>query len=186
VIADAFDLLIGTLEVALALIVLRHVWRFRGSSPWLMALIAFFLLRGLDRIFLGFADQEPATLGLLLDALLVAVLVLLLVAIERVVHGLELALDAARFREREYRRALVDYRRLVRHRLANPLSVIIGSVRALQELETNDPELRRELLENVGREAKRLESVSLDPHGELRAEESGLRPQPAGRSRRLA
>jgi signal transduction histidine kinase len=89
--------------------------------------IAFFLLRGIDRIVVAFADEGPATLGFLLDALLVAVLTLLLFAMERVVRGLELALDAARFQEREYRRALLDYRTLVRHRLANPLTAILAA-----------------------------------------------------------
>jgi signal transduction histidine kinase len=178
VIGSALDVLIGALEAVLALAVLLHLWRFRRGFPWLVAVIAFFLLRGVDRGVVAFVGDEPATLGFLLDALLVGVLVLLLVGMERVVRGLELALDAARFREAEYRRALVDYRTLVRHRLANPITSIIGSVRTVRQLSAHDQELRDELLEILDRQARRLEGISLDPRDELTAEERALQPQP--------
>jgi signal transduction histidine kinase len=130
--ADILDLVIGALEFGLALIVLGHVWRFRRGFPWLIALIAFFLLRGADRVSIGMRVNESTELGYLLDALELAALILLVLGIERIARALERALDRAIAREHEYDRAIRDYRRLVRHRIANPLTAILGGVRTLQ------------------------------------------------------
>ena len=175
---EVFDALIGGFEIALAAIVLRHLWRFRRGFPWLVALTAFFAVRGADRLTSAFTERGAQTLGFVLDALLLLVLGLLLVTMERVVRGLELAEDAARIREGEYGRALADYRRLVRHRLATPLTAIFGSVRFLRELDPQDETLRSKLLETLEQEAVRLKSLCLDPADELRPEERDLRPRP--------
>ena len=170
--------MIGGFELALAATVLRHLWRFRRGFPWLVALTAFFGVRGADRLTSAFTGHATQTLGFVLDGLLLLVLGLLLLTIERVVRGLELAEDAARVRESEYSRALTDYRRLVRHRLANPLTAILGSVRFLRELDSQEESLRGELLETLERETVRLESLCLEPDDELRPEERDLRPRP--------
>jgi signal transduction histidine kinase len=166
------------LEVVLALGIVRHLWRSRRRFPWAIALAAFFLLRGLDRVTVVALDRQPAPLGIAVDGLLVAVLAVLLLTIERVARGLDLALDEARLQEGEYRRALADYRTLVRHRLANPITAIIGGVGTLKELSREDRRLRDELLDLIHSEARRLEAVSLDPRDALGPEERGLRPRP--------
>jgi signal transduction histidine kinase len=175
---SALDLTIGGLEIILAVTVLRQFWQFRRGFPWLVVLTSFFMLRGADRVAGALTDDAPQTFGFALDAVLLLVLVLLLFTIGRVVRDLEIAEDAALMREREYRRALADYRRLVRHRLATPLTSILGSVRFLRELEPTELGLREQLLETLEREAVRLECVCLDPADELRAEERDLRPRP--------
>ena len=172
------DSLIGCLEIVLAAAVLRHLWQFRRGFPWLVPLIAFFLLRGIDRVVVAFLVDEPATLSFVLDALLVAVLVLLVIGIDHLVSGLEIALDAAREQADEYRRALADYRTLARHRLANPMTTIIGGVHTLRELGTTDPGMQNELMEMIDQAARRLEQISLEPTDELSTEERDLRPQP--------
>jgi signal transduction histidine kinase len=177
-IATALGVAIGSLEILLVATVLRRFWRFRRGFPWLIALALFFLLRGVDRIVVSFAGEPPPEFGLALDVVLLVVLVLLLLTIERVIAGLQFAEDAARYREREYDRALRDYRRLVRHRLANPLTAIVGSARALRELPADAPALREELLDVLEQEAERLQKISLDPTGALGAEEQALRPEP--------
>jgi len=169
---------IGLLELGLVTVVLRRLWRFRRGSLWLVALTSFFFLRGIDRVISAFVDDEPDAVAIVLDGLVVVVLALLIVGIARVARGLELAHDAAEFHTREYSRALVDYRRLARHRIANPLTAIIGSVRTLREVPPTDTETREELLEIIEREAQRLERISLDPTDELAAEERDLRPEP--------
>lgn len=175
---SGLDLAIGGLEIILAATVLRQFWRFRRGFPWLVVLTSFFMLRGADRVARAFTGDAARTFGFALDAVLLLVLVLLLFTIGRVVRGLEFAEDAALLRESEYRRALADYRRLVRHRLATPLTSILGSVRFLQELEPSELGLREQLLQTLEREAIRLKSVCLDPADELKAEERDLRPRP--------
>jgi signal transduction histidine kinase len=139
-------------------------------------LIVFFGLRAATRIYSAFAEERAETLALAIDVLLIAALILLIVGIERTGRGLVLAENEAQYREQEYRRALVDYRRLARHRLANPLSVIRGGLIALKTLDLSDEE-RRKLLEAMEAESERLEKVALEPEPAA-AEERGLRPRP--------
>ncbi|HWC32521.1 MAG TPA: hypothetical protein VG709_05270 [Actinomycetota bacterium] len=166
---------IGCVEIVLAIVVLRHVARFARTFPWLIALMLFFVLRGADRIYAGLTER--GSLGLLVDVLVLAVLVLLLLGIEGTVGGLQAARDAAANREAEYARALADYRRLARHRLANPLTVIRGGVLTLKGKPDLDAETRERLLDTIDQEALRLERVALEPDAESE-EEAGLRPRP--------
>ena len=176
-VVDTLSLVIGALELALALVVLRHLGRFGRAFPWLALLMAFFALRGVDRLFVGFVGDEPAALSLVSDTVLVAVLILLIVGIERMVRGLRLTQDEAAFREREYERALTDYRRLARHRLANPLAAIRGGVTTLREVRGLDADARDEMLAIIDAEARRLEQIALDPDS-TSEEERELRPKP--------
>lgn len=175
---QALDVGIGIIELVLAGYVLRRLWRFRRGFPWLIAPTGFFLLRGIDRIAAGLFGGTPHAIGLLLDPLVLGVLLLLLLSIDRIVSGLAAAEAAATRREREYERALRDYRRLARHRLATPLTVILGGVRFLLELEPEDLKQRAELAAMIEDAASRLEKVSLDPRSRLEADERSLRPTP--------
>jgi signal transduction histidine kinase len=176
--ADILDLVIGALELGLALIVLGQLWRFRRGFPWLIALIAFFLLRGADRVSIGMRANESTEVGYLLDALELAALLLLVLGIERIARALEHALDRAIAREHEYDRAVRDYRRLVRHRIANPLTAILGGVRTLQEMPDLRSTERNQLLDAIDLAAHKLQAVAIEPNTPLSAEERNLRPQP--------
>jgi signal transduction histidine kinase len=173
---ELLSLVVGVLELALALVVGIRLGAYVRTFPWLAALIVFFGLRAAMRIYSAFAEQRAETLALPIDVLLIAALILLIVGIERTGRGLVLAENEAQYREQEYRRALADYRRLARHRLANPLSVIRGGVIALKTLALSEDE-RRKLLDSMEAESERLEKVALEPDP-VGAEESRLRPRP--------
>jgi signal transduction histidine kinase len=174
---NALDLAIGALEILLAAAAFFHLRRLSWASPWLFALGAFFLLRGVERGGHAFAVEAPEELGVAADTLLGAVLMLLLVGHVRLARGVGRTLESALFREAEYRRALTDYRILARHRLANPITAIQGSVQTLRSLKV-DQEIRDELLDTIGTEAERLAKISLEPDGELQQEERRLQPVP--------
>ena len=173
---ELLSLAVGVLELALALVVGIRLGAYVRTFPWLAALIVFFGLRAAMRIYSAFAEQRAETLALPIDVLLIAALILLIVGIERTGRGLVLAENEAQYREQEYRRALADYRRLARHRLANPLSVIRGGVIALKTLDLSEDE-RRKLLESMAAESERLETVALEPDP-ASPEERRLRPRP--------
>ncbi len=173
--ADVVNLALGALQVVLALVVLRHIGRFGRTFPWLAALMLFFLVRGIERIYTGVSDSER--FGIVVDLLILLVVVLLIVGLDQTVSALRTARDEADLRRSEYDRALVDYRRLARHRLANPITAIRGSVTTLRELPDLDAETREALLRAVDEEAARLETIALDPEV-ASAEERGLDPQP--------
>jgi signal transduction histidine kinase len=173
--ADVVNLVLGSVEVALAVVVLRHLGRVGRAFPWLAALMAFFVLRGIDRIYAGLTDSER--LGVVVDAVLVVVVFLLLFGIDKTVNALRAAQDEAAYRREEYARALADYKRLARHRLANPITAIQGSISTLKDMPELDEETRRALLDAAEGEARRLQEVALDPDV-LRDEERTLEPRP--------
>jgi signal transduction histidine kinase len=174
--SDAVGFVVGLLEVALAAVVVRYLFRFGRAFPWLAALLVFFVLRGTARVYETFSAQAVAEIDLALDAFIILVILLLIGGLERTVAGLKLAFDEAALRRREYERALVDYRTLARHRLANPIAAIVGSVEAL-ELKDVDAETRQRLLEILRTEALRLRQVALEPEP-LGPEERSLQPKP--------
>jgi signal transduction histidine kinase len=170
------SLVIGVLELALALLVGFRLGGHIRAFPWLAALMVFFGLRAAMRIYGAFAARGAEELALPIDLVLIAALILLIVGIERTGRGLVLAENEALYREEEYRRALTDYRRLARHRLANPLSVIRGGVIALKSLELSEAD-RAQLLDSMEQECERLEHVALEPHPNG-PEERWLKPVP--------
>jgi signal transduction histidine kinase len=174
--AELLSLLVGSLQLALAVVVGIRLGRYGRAFPWLAALMVFFALRGMMRIYQAFAGGVSETIALPVDLLLLAVLVLLIVGVDRTGRGLMLAENEAHYREEEYRRALTDYRRLARHRLANPLSVIRGGVIALKTLDL-DQASREQLLDSMEQESERLEKIALEPEPET-PEERALRPRP--------
>jgi signal transduction histidine kinase len=171
------DAVIGLLQLTLAAAVARSLLGFVRSFPWLAALMAYFALRGSARLYGAFYDNGEEAFELATDAVLVVVLVLLIVGMRRTVAGLKLALDEARLRRDEYERALVDYRTLARHRLANPLTAIIGGLQTLRDLADLDRETEVELLDGMEQAARELEAISLDPVAEA-PEELLLKPRP--------
>lgn len=174
--AEWLDLALGSLQLLLAAVVLKHLRRFGRAFPWLVALMLFFALRGLQRLQSAFTDTTQEALGLVADGVLLAVLVLLLVGLRKTVRGLEFALDEADARMEAYGRALHDYRALARHRIANPVTVIRAGLTTLRELEPSPAE-RAAILDAVEQAALELEHVDLEPVV-LRPEERGLEPSP--------
>jgi signal transduction histidine kinase len=176
--AGVVGLTLGLLELALAVVALRHLFRYGRRFPWLALLGLFFVARGADRIYAVFASGEDVGVLLALDALAVAVLLLLLARLDVTVRGLQRAEEEADWNRSEYERALRDYRSLVRHRLANPLTVLRGGI---ETLAARDAELastaREELVDVLRSELERLEATALEP-SPIAPEEAELRPVP--------
>jgi signal transduction histidine kinase len=176
-VTDLLNFLLGSLEAVLALVVLRHLARFGRAFPWLAALMAFFFLRAANRFYVAFAGDEPLAFSLLVDGPAVVLLLLLLFGIERMIRGLQAVEDEAAVREAEYERALVDYRRLMRHRIANPLAAVRGGIQSLKDLPDLSNEERTILVDSAQEAVRRLEHVALNPKP-LSREEGALEGRP--------
>jgi signal transduction histidine kinase len=175
--SDYLSVFVGLLELVLTIVVVSQIARFARTFPWLVALVVFFALRGVDRIVTGAGIDVASSFALASDALVAAVLALLILQLPETVRRLSAAEHSARWREQEYARALRDYRVLIRHRLANPLTAILGSVTTLQEFDDLDHRARASLLDTIQREARAIEHLALDPQT-LAPEERGLSPAP--------
>ena len=180
--AAILSLVIGLLQLVLAVVAARHLGRYGRAFPWLIALSAFFVLRGVTRIYAAFAGSAPESVAVAFDVLLLVVLALLLVGLEQTARSLELAENEALYREEEYARALTDYRRLARHRLATPLTVLRSGITALRSLDL-DPRQRDEVLDALEEAGRNLEDVALEPQP-TSPEERALEPRPAMHLRR--
>jgi signal transduction histidine kinase len=175
--AGVLNFALALLELVLALIVLRHLGRFGRQFPWLAALMVFFFLRSADRFYVAVAGNEPPAFSALVDAPALVLLVLLLFGVDRTVHGLEVMADNAALRESEYERALSDYRRLMRHRIANPLAAVRAGIQSLDDLGQLSEEEKHAVIEAIHEAVLRLQRVSLDP-SPLSREERQLEGRP--------
>ncbi len=170
------NLILGFVEILLAVIALLQLGRLVRSFPWLVAMTIFFIARGLDRIYVGALGHEPVIAPVITDGFLIAVVLLLLFGMRRTVLALRRSIDDAEWRKSEYERALVDYRTLVRHRLANPLTVVMAGVEMLRHAPARN-EQERVILDNVYHGVRRLRRVSVDAEP-LSDEEERLDPTP--------
>jgi signal transduction histidine kinase len=177
--AAVLSLVIGLLQLLLAVVAARHLGRYVRAFPWLIALSVFFVLRGAMRIYAAFAGSVPETFAVAVDVVLLAVLGLLIVGLEQTARGLRLVENEALYREEEYARAVADYRRLARHRLATPLTVLRSGITALRSLDL-DPRQRKEVLDALEEAGRKLEDIALEPQP-MSPEERGLEPTPAMR-----
>jgi len=77
----------------------------------------------------------------------------------------------------EYARARQDYEQLLRHRIANPLTVISGGADALLRFEDLDRDTRRQLLSGIASAAESLREASAQTEHSS-TEEQGLNGVP--------
>ena len=171
------DAAIGVIEIALAAVLAITCLRLRAGWS-LVAFSIFFGVRGVDRLLVGIVGHEPEAIGLALDVGLAAVLIVLVVTARRALAEVERTQTEAEIREHEYQRAVLDYRRVARHRLATPVTAIVGSAQALREIGELDDGTRMRLLDAILDEARRLQEVALDPDTPLAPEERTLLPLP--------
>lgn len=170
-------LAVGLLELALAAIVFYHLRRFLRDFPWLIPLGIFFALRGIVRIAGPLGIGEGETVAAMTDAVAVAILVLLVLGLEQTAVGLSFATEKADEKQSEYERALRDYRTLVRHRIATPLTAIRGAAITLRDVPGLSENDVRALVAAIDDAARRLEHVALDPEPH-NPSENGLHPKP--------
>jgi signal transduction histidine kinase len=175
--AAALGVAIGTVYLAVALVVLRQVRGAARPFPWLTVLAAFFVVRGLDRVTEAVTSERPPLVGHVADALVLLTLILIVFGLRRTVADVVTAREEAERRQERYGSALSNYERLTRHRLANPLAALRGGLATLRDVDTLSREERRQLLEMLEQQAVRLAEISLDPH-RLSPEERELRPLP--------
>lgn len=170
----------AVLGIALVAAFARVMVRARVPLPSVMLMAGFFLIYSLER----FEDRTHPSyhsegLDIAMAAVMVVLLAYLLLFASRTMMMMAERAASADERRREYERALRDYEELVRHRVANPLTVITSGVDLLAAKmpeACGDTQLAP-VLASISAAAQQLRDVSLDP-SHLRPEEASLRPMP--------
>ncbi|MBC7461955.1 MAG: hypothetical protein H7287_11385 [Thermoleophilia bacterium] len=98
-------------------------------------------------------------------------------AVSRELELLRTQTDRARRSAERYDAALSDYERLMRHRIANPLTVISGVATTLRDGPRVDLQQQQQLLDALMEQARVLEQVALEPFP-LVPSEFGVQPWP--------
>lgn len=171
------SLILGIAEVLLGLVLLPQFGRLGRSFPWLIALMAFFVVGGLDRVYTGALGREPLIAPAITDAVSLALVALLIFGMRRTALALRSSIEDARWEKDEYERALRDFRILVRHRLANPLAVIVAGIETLRRSRSIPEQEEETILDAMYQSVKRLTRVSVDAEP-ASVEEEPLHPKP--------
>ena len=154
---------VALLNAAMALMLLRYLPRFGRELPWLALLSIYFAARAVRRaLSIAHGTVSESRIDLSTDLLLAGVLVGLLFSADRMIRGFAASRDEATYRAQEYERARRDYTQVVRHRIANPLTVILGAAETLQA-QLADPATTAALLQAVKDSAVQIQEASLEP-----------------------
>lgn len=177
----ATALVLGFLNLVFVVVLVRITLRFGTRFPGIYLVPAYFLLRTVQHFWEYFdaTVPSPSPIHVLTDLALICLAAYLVVTIGRTLGRLTSTLDETERVAREYRRALHDYERLVRHRLANPLTVISSGLETMDALgdAPANHEHRTKVLETMRQASNDLQYVSLAP-SPLRPEERELDPTP--------
>jgi signal transduction histidine kinase len=156
----------GLVEAIMAFVLLTGV-RARvgrlGPLAWLVA--GYFLVEAGVSLNRSLVDSDFATSMeriILLELLGTVLIVLMLARASHIARAIAYTIDEARMRAREYERARRDYTQVVRHRIANPLTVIKGAAQTLEAGEL-DEATRHDLRVAIIAAAEQLEAISLEP-----------------------
>jgi signal transduction histidine kinase len=156
----------GAIELLMVFVVLVGV-RSRvgrlGPLAWLVAV--YFLFESaisFGRVLFEHDADLVRAYEMVLELVGTVVIVLMLARASHIGRALAFTVDEARYRAREYDRARRDYTQVVRHRIANPLTVIQGAAQTLDAAEL-DEATRHALRVSIIAAAQQLEAISLEP-----------------------
>jgi signal transduction histidine kinase len=156
----------AAVELTIAMIILRGVRKRLGPRRLLAWLVAsYFLIEALvslNRTFIHVDAAGTLSRVVLLELIGTVVAVLILVRASHIADVIAVIVDEARYRAFEYERARRDYTQIVRHRIANPLTIIKGATQTLDG-RALDEATRHELRTAIIEAAERLEAISLEP-----------------------
>jgi signal transduction histidine kinase len=163
---SALSVIDGLVELLMAAAVLVGV-RARvgrvGPLAWLVA--TYFLLEAGVSFNRGLLDSDfggAMSRVMVLELLGTVAIVLMLIRASQIGRAIAFTVDEARYRADEYARARRDYTQVVRHRIANPLTVIKGAAQTLDGA-AMDEATRHALRLSIISAAEQLEAISLEP-----------------------
>ena len=136
-------------ELSMALLILFGVRARLGRfAPLALLAAAYFLIEALvsfNRAFVRIDLEGTLSRVLVLELVGTFIVACMLARASHVARAMATVLDDARHRAAEYERARRHYSQVVRHRIANPLTVIKGAAQTLDSAGTIDESTRHAL-----------------------------------------
>lgn len=164
---EAINLAIGVIEIMLVGLILRGSWSIRREIPaFVWAICAFFTIDALvaiNRSELMWERSETFILATMLDLISLVVLAYIFFNAKRIANVIISVSDQARYRKLEYERARREYTQVVRHRIMNPVTVILGATETLRAGALDDKELTERLLLAIDEAAQVIRDETLTP-----------------------
>ena len=157
----------GLAELAMVVLILwesRALGRNRPKLLW--GLCAFFAIDAvipITRSELLWHRTEHFGIATTLDIAVLAILVIVIANARKLTHAAMATVSLARFRADEYDRARHDYTQVVRHRVMNPVTVILGAAETLRCGAIKNDELAQSLLAAIIESAQVIQDEALVP-----------------------
>jgi signal transduction histidine kinase len=173
----------GIVELSIAVLILLGVRSRLGRvAPIAWLIVSYFTIEALvsfNRVFAVTDQAGTLSRVVILEIIGTVIVVFMLSNASRIVDAIAFTVDEARYRAAEYTRARYDYTQVVRHRIANPLTVIKGAAHTL-DIGELDEEVRHTLRRAIIDAAQQLEEISLEPTRQGKEEyEFDAIPRPA-------
>lgn len=158
----------GIASLGVGVAILRGSWSLHAMrSTFAAALGGFFLLHGAVSLLMGIIGPQlhllprdaVMTTSLAFDGVATLMLVFVVARARGVTKRWQQTLSAATVQALEYERARREYEDLMRHRIANPLTVVRGAAETLLAAEL-DPDTQEKLLHAIVDASHALEQVS--------------------------
>jgi signal transduction histidine kinase len=163
----AVNIVVAVIELLIVALIIREGRKFgTGRPPMLLAIAAFFIadaLVAVNRSEIFWDVSGKFYKATVLDVLALTALVFVFVHIRSLTRAAAATLDLAEYKAVEYERARLDYTQVVRHRVMNPITVIIGAGETLKAGAISDPQLASRLLDAIIESARTIESETLAP-----------------------
>jgi signal transduction histidine kinase len=156
----------GVVELTVAVVIVLGVRARLGRvAPLAWLVVSYFAIEALisfNRVFVLSDRDGTLSRVVILEVVGTAIILLILANASRIASAIAFVVDEARYRAAEYERARYDYTQVVRHRIANPLTVIKGASQTLDIGELSE-EMRHALRLAIFEAAQQLEAISLEP-----------------------
>lgn len=159
---SVFSLLVGGAFLAMTVVVVRLAFATPRGGRWMILLGVFAAVRAADNLIVGYLGYEPLSVRVAVDLATLAVLLAMTFAVARVGLIVEVARSGAARERQQHEANRRYYEQVLRHRLANPLTVLLGGLQTLYHVDL-DKKTRCALIEEMMQQAHALEHVMLDP-----------------------
>jgi signal transduction histidine kinase len=136
-----------------------------GVDRWVYVAAFYFLVRALDRVWSSLSGPpfvNAPFVDVLIELVLLGAVFTMVMGVRTAHRAMHTTLQSAAQRERDYADARDYYEAIMRHRIANPLTTIVGGLHTIRDLPLA-PDVRDALFQAMIDKSHELSEISLQP-----------------------